>query len=246
MAAPTTAPSKTLRISTKPTEDSTQTPAPLPPLLYLKEDKDTLAFEHDRQKAKKTLDRARTKARKAFGGWGTPHRASSRDRDRESRTNGNAGQEARRVVAGLEDRELAGLLSSPAETRDVQQDGMPLPVGVRETPFTEVRLADLVLLAASAGEVPAVKGSGRRARGTKGGVGKGGLDGEFELVPHVRSVIVLDEQQFQGQVGWEDGWDVVESSESELSSDDGALGRGAKASYAKVAASGFKLDSAAK
>ncbi|KAF6748450.1 hypothetical protein DFP72DRAFT_820379 [Ephemerocybe angulata] len=224
MAAPTTAPSKTLRISTKPTEDPTQTPAPLSPLLYLKEDKDTLAFEHDRQKAKKTLDRARTKARKAFGGWGAAHPPSSRDRDRE-RTNGNAGQEARRVVAGLEDRELAGLLSSPAETRIVQQDGMPLPVGVRKTPFTEVRLADLVLLAASAGE--------------------GGLDGEFELVPHVRSVIVLDEQQFQGQVGWEDGgWDVVESSESELSSDDGALGKGVKASYAKVAASGFKLDSA--
>lgn len=197
-------------------------PGPLSPVLYLKEDKDTLAYEHDRQKYKKTLDRAKNKARKAFGwgnGGGSPRRASHTQPAPE-----------KSIKAGEEDKELA---SEYFQVGNVQVQRRKNSVICAGPGFTEVKLADLVVLAA--GEDNAddqAKGAAKKRR-TR--VGKGGLDGEYEVVPHVRSVIVLEDQNAP-DMDWED-WECVDDE----SSDDGAEKKiSAKTTYATIAAAALE------
>ncbi|KAJ2917844.1 hypothetical protein MD484_g2541, partial [Candolleomyces efflorescens] len=193
-------------------------PGPLSPVLYLKEDKDTLAYEHDRQKYKKTLDRARNKARKAFS-WGnnggSPRRASHVQPAPE-----------RSIKAGEEDKELA---SEYFQVGNVQVHRRKNSVICTGPGFTEVKLADLVVLAAGEddGDDQAKAAKKKRTR-----VGKGGLDGEYEVVPHVRSVIVLEDQNAP-DMDWDD-WECVDDE----SSDDGAEKK--KTTYATIAAAALE------
>lgn len=220
-------------------------PAPLSPtpeaaFLY---SKDTLAYEHDRAAHKKTLDRARNKARKAQAfklkfGWGGLPTVGGRGRvegqgDEVSRVT------KRKVVVGDEDRELAAdanyYLGRVGWGGQERKTKVELDLGSSAfwnsggRRFTEVRLADLVVLASEG-----VKGNRRKGR-----LGKGGLDGEFEVVPHMRSVIVLDEQQFaSGGIDLlGDAWECVEDESGEDSEE-----AKERKSYAKVAAAAMGLE----
>ncbi|KAJ2930440.1 hypothetical protein H1R20_g6653, partial [Candolleomyces eurysporus] len=170
-------------------------PGPLSPVLYLKEDKDTLAYEHDRQ-----------------NGSGSPRRAS----------HGQPVPE-RNIKAGEEDKELA---SEYFQVGNVQVQRRKNSVVCSGPGFTEVKLAELVVLAAAPDENgDQAKGATKKKR-TR--VGKGGLDGEYEVVPHLRSVIVLEDQHAP-EMDLDD-WECVEDE----SSDDGAEKK--KTTYATVAA----------
>ncbi|RXW24534.1 hypothetical protein EST38_g1312 [Candolleomyces aberdarensis] len=187
--------------------------------LYLKEDKDTLAYEHDRQKYKKTLDRAKSRAKKAFSwgnsGSGSPRRASH-------------GQPApeRNIKAGEEDKELA---SEFFQVGNVQVQRRKNSVVCSGPGFTEVKLAELVVLAAAPDENgDQAKGATKKKR-TR--VGKGGLDGDYEVVPHLRSVIVLEDQHAP-EMDLDD-WECVEDESSDDGAEKKVLG---KTTYATVAA----------
>lgn len=190
-------------------------------------DKDTLAYEHDRARHMKTLDRARTKARKAFA-WGnmsgSGHHGSKRDG-----SHGRGDKGARSPMVDEASLRKAG----KDEGRDLA--GEYQPIGVKSTTpkqnqefvwstgstFSEVRLSDLVVLAAGS--------TGNRSKRGRGG-GKGGLDGDFEIIPHVRSVIVLEDGVGNGEL--DEGWECVQAEDQERK----ALGK----SYARVAAAALE------
>lgn len=205
-------------------KDSSNTDTLSPPLdiLYTKEDKDTLAYEHDRARHMKTLDRARTKARKAFG-WGNASAQYTSKRDgSHGRGKSPVVEEAENFGKGgrNEGRELAGeyhpvgvKVNSPKQNQEF--------VWSTGTPFSEVRLADLIVLAAGT-----TGGSQRRKRGGA----KGGLDGDFEIIPHVRPVIVLEDGVGHGEL--EEGWECVQAEEDEK--------KGLGKTYARVAAAAME------
>ena len=186
-----------------------------PSFVYHKEDKDTLAYEHDRQKYMKTLDRARNKARKAFT-WNSNAPALGGGK--------RSGAKPRSLVGGGEAAEAADLAREYLTPASEKQNFVYY---TGATPLTEVKLADLVVLAGD-------EGTARVARGKKKGL-KGGLDGDFEVIPAMPSVIVLDEKDFTvPDVNAEEAWECIDDE------DVGEKETKVKASYAKVAASAFK------
>lgn len=195
--------------------------APLSPpvidLLYTKEDKDTMAYEHDRARQMKALDRARTKAKKAFT-WGNgASRTGTKRRDGSyAHARGKSPRPPLSEEASKDTKEEGRELAS--EYRPIGMNGsgrtkansLVYNVG---TPLTEVKLADLVVFAGS--------------RKTK--KEKGGLDGEFEIIPHVRSVIVLEDGVGSDEL--DEAWECVQV-------EDNAAKAGK--TYARVAAAGME------
>lgn len=215
-------------------KDSSNTDSLSPPIdiLYAKEDKDTLAYEHDRARHMKTLDRARTKARKAFA-WGNASQSKTHQRDGSH----GRGKSPRPPVALVEDsaslrtkggkdeegRELAGEYQPVGVKSGTPKQNQEFVWSTGASPFSEVRLADLVVLAAG------TTGGQRKKRGGHA-AGKGGLDGDFEIIPHVRSVIVLEDGVgLNGEL--DEGWECVQAEEDEK--------KGVK-SYARVAAAALE------
>jgi hypothetical protein len=209
-------------VAEKEEQDATSLSPPVG-LLYTKEDKDTLAYEHDRARHMKTLDRARTKAKKAFAwGNGSALTASKRRDGSYAHTRGKSPKppvsEEARKDSKEEGRELA------SEYQPIGAGGLGRPkkdsaVFGAGTPFADVKLADLVVFASS-----------KKSKKGNGPVGKGGLDGDFEIIPHVRSVIVLEDGVGNGEL--DEGWECVQVEES------GQMGPGK--SYAKVAAAALE------
>ncbi|TFK18704.1 hypothetical protein FA15DRAFT_244089 [Coprinopsis marcescibilis] len=202
-------------------ENQVQSP-PLSPLLHVREDRDALAMEHDRQKYLKTIDRARNKARKAFGM--DKKRSNSKARGgagtggpgENQRPHHHHGAQERSVTVG-DDKEVDFWLPSYGGITVTTPPGYPLSVSDNTATNTsvEMRLADLVYAP-----------NARKTRKKK----SGGLGGEYEVVPNVRSVIVLDEHQFvvrDPTADLDDGeaWECIEDEKVER-----------KVTYASVAA----------
>ncbi|KAJ3495943.1 hypothetical protein NMY22_g19874 [Coprinellus aureogranulatus] len=154
----------------------------------------------------KTLDRARTKARKAFA-WGNSSSLKAKGGDNGSYGKGKSPRPPLEDVHrnDSEGRDPAGEYQPiGAKSPGLKQDTSKEFVwSTGPTPFSEVRLADLVVMASSTGH--------RKKKGVH--AGKGGLDGEFEIIPHVRSVIVLEDGIGNGEL--DEGWECVQADEDE-------------------------------
>lgn len=218
----------------KPASETTrpvQSPplSPVPVGQYAREDR---AAEHDRQKYFKALDRARTKARKAFGMEAAATKVADSSPvvvvDEKAGTIGRKGTGPRkhhgaqeRSVSVGDEKEFwrvpgdLGLdqIVIPARKTEVVSVGMPQ---------VEVKLVDLVQ-------------TSTRKPGKKGGNG-GGLGGDYEVIPHVRSVIVLD-GELEGkpkEMDLEDAWEYI-GGEDEVE-----MGK-QKPTYATIAAAGMAV-----
>ncbi|KAJ3576101.1 hypothetical protein NP233_g654 [Leucocoprinus birnbaumii] len=163
--------------------------------------KDARAYEHERQRLKKAADFVKMRARKAQGaGW-----AGNKPHQRTASTGSAAPSEKGRRLAEEDemDDEVEGLVLSDSWKENMGV--VPLVAEVEPPSRYEVRLADLI----QAGKLRKPKG-----------------DGDFEVVPHIRSVIVLDDNT-------PDEFDVDEPWEHVLNPDSEA-NKGP--SYAQVAA----------
>jgi hypothetical protein len=189
--------------------------------------KDLRAFEHNRQRVKKAADVAKMRARKA------------------------AAVNPSRVIKSPRDCPLPSQKEKLLREEDVDAlDGVFAPTltldGTKRresliTPFEpvkrEVKLEDLV--------VTPQKKAGRKTRGKLASVLASAtltfeyVDGDFEVVPHVRAVIVLDDNADVHDMDVDEAWEHVtldnDDDEASSSSDGGE-----PVSYAKIAAAGRK------
>jgi hypothetical protein len=172
--------------------------------------KDLRAFEHNRQRVKKAADVAKMRARKAAAVDPSRVIKSSKDCPLPSQ---------KEKLLREEDVDALDGFFSPTLTLDGTKRRESLI-----TPFEpvkrEVKLEDLV--------VTPQKKAGRKTR-----------DGDFEVVPHVRAVIVLDDNADVHDMDVDEAWEHVtldnDDDEASSSSDGGE-----PVSYAKIAAAGRK------
>lgn len=188
-------------------ETDTESPLPsspaLPPTL-----KDVRAYEHDRQRAKKAAEQVKLKARKASskqGGW---TRAFYDTRKRGSSAGLPSQKDKLLRVEEIDCWER--LADSRNDLRDVE-------IGERRGPgvLPEVKLADLV--------------TSKKPRKAKGmcviylhsgsrplSLYRWNLEGDFEVIPHIRSVIVLDDFAISQDLVIDEPWEhIYGESESE-------------------------------
>ncbi|KAF9444760.1 hypothetical protein P691DRAFT_806666 [Macrolepiota fuliginosa MF-IS2] len=167
--------------------------------------KDTRAYEHERQRLRKAADFVKMRARKAQQGTGWVGNAKAHQRTASGKSSAGGG-------LGAVPSEK-GRLFSDEETELDEGEGLVLSDSwkenlgiVTEQSRYEVKLADLVRPG--------------KPRKPKGG------DGDFEVVPHVRSVIVLDDNT-PDELDIDEPWEHIYNTDSE---DNKEL------SYAQVAA----------
>jgi hypothetical protein len=216
------------RASTKPTSTPPTAPSPSPPPAKVEEAesirptassilltpstnlKDLRAFEHDRQRIKKAADVAKMRARKAAAV--DPSRVIKSPRDCSLPSQ-------KEKLFREEDVDALDSVFSPTLTLNgtKRREGLITPF---EPVKREVKLEDLV--------VTPPKKAGRKTR-----------DGDFEVVPHVRAVIVLDDNADVHDMDVDEAWEHVtlESDDDEASSSSDG---GEYVSYAKIAAAGRK------
>ncbi|KAK7464313.1 hypothetical protein VKT23_006481 [Stygiomarasmius scandens] len=167
--------------------------------------KDQRAFEHDRQRSKKAADLAKAKARK--GQWSLLTYDSKRAFSRSpTRTPEKSKRFKPEEVEALETATTGNVRGDVTARRD-------RPTSTGDTK-SEVKLADLIS-----------SGSVRKPRARKG------KDSEYEVVPHVRSVIVLDDVVTH-DVSFDEPWEHIDHSDSDDS--DSAARKGSKKTYADI------------
>ncbi|KAH6916640.1 hypothetical protein BKA70DRAFT_307226 [Coprinopsis sp. MPI-PUGE-AT-0042] len=229
--APTTGDKPTDASNTKDIE-TLQSP-PLSPLpLYGREDRDALAMEHDRQKYFKALDRARTKARKALGmEVSRSSKPQTAVTDENSGTKGTMGKKQRKHHGAQERSVNVGdekeFWKAPGHDLGLDLAHPTRTVAVHDAvvgmPQVEVKLVDLVQTRPS------------KAGGKKG---SGGLGGDFEVIPHVRSVIVLDDQTGEKRgprdMDLDEAWEYITDEEQEVEGKQ-------RPTYATIAAAGMAV-----
>ncbi|KDQ62919.1 hypothetical protein JAAARDRAFT_188558 [Jaapia argillacea MUCL 33604] len=153
------------------------------------------AYEHDRQRVKKTEDFARTKERKERGKTLFQSLRSRKDAPgKDSGAKERRGPNVASVWNTDEDRDISPL--SPDTTVD-EVSPPSLACGDIKVDKVEVKLEDLIA-------------TGRKTRKPKGS-----SDADYEVVPHVRSVIVLPDDFTDGDLELDEPWEHVSSSEDD-------------------------------
>lgn len=152
--------------------------------------KDARAYEHERQRLKKAADFVKMRSRKARGTEWSGNRAYQRSASVASTTPSEKGRRLQEEDSEDGDVEGPVLLDSRPENMGVvplMAEPSPRP------PRYEVRLADFIRA-----------GKPRKPKG----------HGDFEVIPHIRSVIVLDDNT-PDEFGEDEPWEYVLNPDSE-------------------------------
>ncbi|KAF5346115.1 hypothetical protein D9758_009953 [Tetrapyrgos nigripes] len=190
--------------------------------------KDQRAYEHERQRSKKAADLAKAKARK--GQWSLltyDSKRVSQILSRSSSTRSWTPEKSKRLRP--EEATIAEALALdgiPGVTGLVHDNAHVRGGGDDASAKPEVKLADLIS-----------SESVRKPRARRG------KDSDYELIPHVRSVIVLDDITTR-DVSFDEPWEHIDHSDSEDSTSSSEPGAHKKKDSPKTYASILSVGSA--
>ncbi|CAA7264917.1 unnamed protein product [Cyclocybe aegerita] len=199
---------------------------PLSPLLSNKDnERDVRAYEHDRQRTKRAAERAMKRAKKA-GGPGAPchgchgGKGVTADRKTRGRVAGDAATNAE-VDADVDVPPVGFTKSLPA--------GMGFGAGMLERANLVAMVEEAVGIDRKVSLLDFVVTSSRKPRKAK--------DDDFEFIPPVRSVIVLDDMAETRDMDVDEPWEHVDDdfdgTDASKASDAGS-DKDAEPSYAEV------------
>jgi len=168
--------------------------------------KDTRAYDHERQRLKKAADFVKMRARKAQQGAGCDGGKSHHHRTGSGKDSVEGSAQLSEKGGRLQEEDLEyDELGEGLVLSNSRKENMGIVTIMADQPRYEVKLADLIR-----------PGKPRKPKG----------DGDFEVIPHIRSVIALDDNT-PDELVIDEPWEHVYSTDCE---EDRGL------SYAQVAA----------
>jgi len=176
-------------VSNVENEKTQSTAPPAPPKLH----KDARAYDHERQRLKKAADFVKMRARKAQQGAGGPggkahHRTGSGKDSMEGAQLSEKGARLQEQEDIEYDEVGEGLVLSNS-----RKENVGIVTAMTDQARYEVKLADLIR-----------PGKQRKPKG----------DGDFEVVPHIRSVIALDDNT-PDELDIDEPWEHIYSTDCE-------------------------------
>lgn len=174
---------------------------PSSPPIIVPNHKESRAWEHDRQRLKKTADLVKTKARKAQG-W-----APSRGIDPKT---GLDTLDDDRAVLEASEHDLDEVVPAPALGTTTTHLDYAL-----SAPRTEVQLADLLISKKPRhGRGMYISSTYRVFCGAHADAIANYTAGDFEVIPHIRSVIVLDDNMTP-DLDFDEPWEHIYATEDD-------------------------------